>query len=139
NGQIKDERLMFSELDLDAKSKGGEQTATVNMFAPIHIGSRQLPVERWTTTPLFRLDYANAAAQKRPSPIRVTFEKAEFDDEDSETSEDKLRREALREAFEITEVEDGIGDGMKNTDIRLKLHTLGFDDEYWIDTGVFQY
>ena len=65
--------------------------------------------------------------------------KAEFDDDESESSEDKLRREALREAFEITEVEDGIGDGMKNTDIRLKLHTLGFDDEYWIDTGVFQY
>ncbi|MCB2135098.1 MAG: virulence factor SrfB [Rhodobacteraceae bacterium] len=139
NGQIKDERLMFSELDLDTKSAGGEQMATVKMFAPIHIGSRQLPIERWTTTPLFRLDYANAAAQRRPSPISVTFEKAEFDDDENETSEGKLRREALREAFEITEVEDGQGDGMKVTDIRLKLHTLGFDDEYWIDTGVFQY
>ena len=39
---------------------------------------------------------------------------------------------------EITEVEDGAGDGMKNTDVSLRLHTLGFEDEYWIDTGVFR-
>ncbi|MBL3550732.1 virulence factor SrfB [Rhodovulum sulfidophilum] len=137
NGQILDARLMFSDLDLD--TKGGAQEATVDMFSPVHIGSRQLPIERWTTTPLFRLDFANPNAQRRPTPIRVTFEKADYDDDDREDSEAKLRREALREAFEITLVEDGAGDGMKNTDVVLKLHTLGFDDEYWIDTGVFRY
>lgn len=139
NGQIRDERIMFSDLDLDAARPGTQQTALVRMFAPIHIGSRQLPLERWTTTPLFRLDYANAAAQRRPSPILVTFEKAEFDDGEAETSEDRLRREAQREFLRITEVEDGAGDGMKTSDLCLKLHTLGLDDEYWIDTGVFQY
>ncbi|TDX33622.1 virulence factor SrfB [Rhodovulum visakhapatnamense] len=137
NGQILDEKLMFSELDLD--TKGGAQEATVAMFSPVHIGSRQLPIERWTTTPLFRLDFANPNAQRRPTPIRVTFEKADYDDDDRDDSEAKLRREALREAFEITQVEDGDGGGMKNGDVVLKLHTLGFDDEYWIDTGVFRY
>lgn len=137
NGQILDERLMFSELDLD--SRGGAQEAVVNMFSPVHIGSRQLPIERWTTTPLYRLDYANPSAQRRPSPIRVTFEKADYDDSDETSAEETLRREANREAFAITLVEDGAGDGMKPTDVVLKLHTLGFEDEYWIDTGVFQY
>ncbi|RAP40003.1 virulence factor SrfB [Rhodovulum viride] len=137
NGQILDEKLMFSDLDLD--TKGGAQDATVAMFSPVHIGSRQLPIERWTTTPLFRLDFANPNAQRRPTPIRVTFEKADYDDDEREDSEAKLRREALREAFEITQVEDGDGGGMKNGDVVLKLHTLGFDDEYWIDTGVFRY
>jgi hypothetical protein len=138
NEQIPDNRIIFSDVDLETRSGG--QTATVAMFAPMHIGSRQLPLERWTTTPLFRLDYANASAQRRPSPIRVTLEKAEFDDADDEkqTSEDVLRREALREAFTITEAEDGAGDGMKPSDIQLRLQTLGFQDEYWIDTGVFQ-
>lgn len=137
NGQILDERLMFSDLDLD--SKGGGQEATVNMFSPVHIGLRQLPFERWTTTPLYRLDYVNPSVAKRPSPIRVTFEKADYDDGEGEGVEDKLRREANREAFSPTQVEDGQGDAMRPTDVVLKLHTLGFDDEYWIDTGVFQF
>ncbi|PKP74421.1 MAG: virulence factor SrfB [Alphaproteobacteria bacterium HGW-Alphaproteobacteria-6] len=139
NGQILDDHLMFADIDLDAARPGSQQSAVVNMFAPIHIGARQLPLERWTTTPLFRLDYANAAAQRRPAPIRVTFERADFDDSDGESSEDKLRRESQREFLAITEVEDGAGDGMKTSDVCLKLHTLGFDDEYWIDTGVFEY
>lgn len=138
NGQIVDERLMFSDVDLDSKGRASE-AATVKMFSPIHIGSRQLPLERWTTTPLYRLDYANASAQRRPTPIKVTFEKVEFDEDETESSEEKLRREALREAFEITEVVDGADHDMKPADVKLKLHTLGFDDEYWIDTGVFQF
>jgi hypothetical protein len=139
NEQIPDARLLFRDVDLDAATGGG-QTATVAMFAPVHIGARQLPLARWTTTPLYRLDFANAAARKRPTPVRVSLERAEFDegDEDRPTSEEVLRREALREAFRIAEVEDGAGDGMKPSDIVLKLHTLGFQDEYWIDTGVFQ-
>ncbi len=137
NGQIRDERLMFSDLDLDAK--GGAQEAVVSMFAPMHIGSRQLPFERWTTTPLFRLDFATAEAQNRPTPIRVTFEKADFDDGEDDSAETKLRREALREAFEITFVEDAVHDQMHNSEVVLKLQTLGFDDEYWLDTGVFNF
>jgi hypothetical protein len=139
SGQILNERLLFSNLDLDQKTGSGEQIATVDMYAPMHIGSRQLPLERWATTPMFRLDYSNSAAQRLPVPIRVTFEKADFEEADeSDSSETVLRREALREAFTITEVEDGDGDMMKPTDISLRLHTLGFEDEYWLDTGVFR-
>ena len=108
------------------------------MYSPVHIGSRQLPLERWTTTPLFRLDFADSGAQRRPPPISIELTKADFDDDDGESTEDKLRRESMREAFEIGEVEDGEGGGMKPTDVVLKLHTLGFEDEYWLDTGVFR-
>ncbi|MEM9433023.1 MAG: virulence factor SrfB [Pseudomonadota bacterium] len=134
--QIRDSRLMFSDVDLDAKAGGG-QTAVVDMYAPMHIGSRQLPLERWTTTPLFRLDFANPAAQRRPVPIKVTFERSEFDNE-GESSEILLRKEAVSEAFIITDVLDGEDNQMKEDDLTLRLHTLGFDDEYWIDTGVFR-
>jgi hypothetical protein len=136
NGQIPDERILFSELDLD--SKGADDTAMVNMYSPVYIGSRQLPLERWTTTPLFRLDVADNGSEARPLPIRIELRKTDFDDSDGETSEDKLRRESMREAFDIARVEDGEGGGMKEKDVVLKLHTLGFEDEYWIDTGVFQ-
>ncbi len=137
NGQILDERVLFSDIDLDKRAAAGELTATLSMFSPLHIGSRQLGLERWTTSPLYRLDFANAAARQRPSPIRVTLEKDEGDDDEITTSEARLRRESLREAFRISEVYDNEGDQMKNSDVVLRLQTLGFDDDYWIDTGVY--
>jgi hypothetical protein len=138
NGQILRERVLFSDIDLDKKGRAGDQTATLKMFSPVHIGSRQLDLERWTTTPLFRLDFANSGAQARPSPIEVTLEKDEGDDDDQTTSVAKLRRESLREAFKIVELLDGEGDEMKPSDVSLKLQTLGFEDDYWIDTGVYR-
>lgn len=137
SGQITKDRVMFSDVDLD----GGASAApsTVKMYAPVHVGSRQLQLERWTTTPMYRLDFANSA-QRRPTPIKVTFERVEFaEDRKMLASEEALKREAVSEAFEITEVEDGEGAPMKLTDVSFKLHTLGFDDDYWIDAGVFQY
>jgi hypothetical protein len=140
SGQITDDRVIFSDIDLDQKSTGGT-LATVNMYAPIQIGSRQLPLQRWTTSPLFQLDFANASAARRPLPVQVTLERVEFDDgddpEDETSSETLLRREALREAFQVAEVTDGRGDAMKPNDVVLRLHTLGFKDEYWLDTGIF--
>jgi hypothetical protein len=140
NGQIVAERVLFSDIDLDRRRSASEQTATIAMFTPVHIGARQLPLDRWTTTPLFRLDFANAKVQQRPTPIRVELTKADFDDDDDRpSSEQTLRREALREAFDITDIEDGEGYAMKRSDLVLRLHTLGFEDEYWIDTGVFRF
>jgi hypothetical protein len=139
SGQITDRRVIFSDVDLDA-APGGEQLSTVDMFAPMRIGARQLPLERWTTTPLYQLDFASPSARLRPTPIRVTLERADADDGDEEnpTAEAELRREALREAFVVSEVEDGAGDAMKPSDVTLRLQTLGFDGEYWLDTGVFR-
>ena len=69
----------------------------------------------------------------------MTFERTEFDeDPEKETSETVLKRESMREAFDVTELEDAEGTAMRKTEVKLKLHTLGFDDEYWIDTGLFR-
>ncbi|MCV6592377.1 MAG: virulence factor SrfB [Silicimonas sp.] len=137
NGQIPDDRILFSDLDLDSGGNTDDSTF-IDMYSPLYIGSRQLPLDRWTTTPLFRLDFAGTGTQTRPLPLKVELRKTDFDDGDGETSEDKLRRESMREAFEVFEVEDAEGGAMKRADVVLKLHTLGFEDEYWIDTGVFQ-
>lgn len=137
NGQIVDEKVLFSASDV-AQGGGGE-SAVVNLFSPVHIGSRQLELERWTTTPLYRLDFANADAQRRTAPIRVELTRVEFDDdEENQDSTARLRREAMQEAFQIEEVTDGEGDAMRVKDMVLALHTLGFEDDYWLDTGVFR-
>lgn len=138
SGQIMGDRVLFSDVDLDARKSAGDMLATITMYTPVHLGSRQLPLERWTTTPLYRLDFATQSAQAR-APLQVTFERADFDDDpDRETSDTVLRREAMREAFTVSEVEDSEGTSMKPNEVLLRLHTLGFEDAYWIDTGLFR-
>lgn len=138
SGQIMADRVLFADVDLDARKSESDLVGQISMYTPVYLGSRQLPLERWTTTPLYRLDFATQSAQSR-APLTVTFERTEFDgDPDRETSEIALRREAMREAFVVTELEDAEGTGMKKSEVELRLHTLGFEDEYWIDTGLFR-
>jgi len=138
SGQIMNDRVLFSNIDLDQQKSESDMVAQITMYTPVYLGARQLPLERWTTTPLYRLDFASQSAQAR-APLKVTFERTEFDgDPDNETSESVLRREAMREAFVVTEVEDSEGTSMKTGEVDLRLHTLGFEDEYWIDTGLFR-
>jgi hypothetical protein len=146
NGQIWDDKLLFADLDLDAASQGG-QSADIQMFAPMRIGFRQLPYERWTATPLYLLDFTPGGG-RRSKPFTVTVERADVDDVDEETSPDPQRQarnealrrqaEAMREAFAPTEVVDAQGDPCRLGDVELRLHTLGFDDSYWLDTGVLE-
>ena len=138
NGKILDSRIIFPDVDLDA-SRRADQEATVKLYSPIHIGARQLPLERWTTTPLYHLKFANAAAENQAPPVSVTLERAMVDDDDDESTDavDVLRREAAQEAFHVTHVEAADTTPMKTTDVQLCLHTLGFENDYWLDSGVF--
>ena len=136
NGKIMESRVIFRDVDLDS-SQRSDQEATVKLYSPIHIGSRQLPLERWITTPLYHLKFANAAAENQAPPVSVTLERTEVDDDEGTRAEDVLRREAAHEAFEVTYVEAADNTPMKTSDVRLCLHTLGFENDYWLDSGVF--
>ncbi|MEL6336432.1 MAG: virulence factor SrfB [Pseudomonadota bacterium] len=133
NGQIKDERIIF---DAEATAPGAE-TQEFEMFTRMQIGFRQLPLERWTATPLYRLEFTNAQAQKHPAPLRIKLGRRDVDD-DSETAEGRLRAEALKEALEPAEIVDANGEGVPARDVRLRFHTLGFEDDYWLDSGIFK-
>jgi hypothetical protein len=135
NGQITDDRLLLRDVDLD-NIEGGEEIE-VRLYTPIHIGFRQLPLERWTTTPLYRMDFANPEAASRPAPLKVTVRRAEIETE-VETAEQNLRAQKMREDFEVFRVEDANEVPCIKTDVRLTLQTMGFDSDYWLDTGVFR-
>ncbi len=137
NGQILDRRVLFRDVDLGKKGKR-EDAAIVSLRAPMHIGFRQMPHERWIASPLYRLDFANENARRLPTPLRVEIGRRDVDD-DAETDAEKLRAEALKEAFTVESVEDAEGGGHKPGVVRLSLHTLGVDaNDYWLDTGIFR-
>lgn len=140
NGQIRNDRLLFRDVDLDRRKKPDDGTALVEMNYPVHIGARQLPLERWTTTPLYRLEFANTSALRQDTPLTVILQRPDDDGDDpyAETAESAARRESLREAFAIQPqgVTDRNGDQVADSQVRLRLHTMGFRDDYWLDTGV---
>lgn len=140
SGQIPDDRVLFYGVELSKTPAASNDIAQLRMFSPVYLGARQLPLARWTTTPLYRVDFANAASQRFAPPLVITLQKSEFDSDPDDTRPDTvLRREAAREAFEITEIEDGEGQAVRRDQVTLKLHTLGADDVYWIDTGLFKF
>ncbi len=136
SGQLLSDRVMFSDVDLGTGSS--EEVAEIRLRSPLHIGFRQLPHERWMASPLYRLDFANENAQRRPTPFKVILRRRETDG-DAETVDEILREEALKEAFIIEEVEDAQGGMCKASDVKLTLHTLGVDEvDYWLDSGTFR-
>jgi len=138
NGQIQADRVLFSDVDLQARARG-EETRDVVLRSPIHIGFRQVQHERWIANPLYRLDFSNENAQRLPTPLTVTIKRRESDD-DIETEEQRLRAEALKEAFVVDAVKDAEEFEHKpDAVVNLALHTLGIDEhDYWLDTGIFR-
>jgi hypothetical protein len=139
SGQILDQNLIFRELDLDRKAAQAPASAAVRFAAPMRIGFRQLPLERWMASPLYSLKFANpqrAASQHKP--FTVTLERAEFDaDLDDDTPEERRQHaEAIKEEFQIVDVVDAQNDTLRTSDVVLRLQTLGSDDAYWLDTGI---
>lgn len=126
NGQIRKE--LFANIDLD--QPGAEvKPCEVQLFAPIFIGFRQLPIARWTATPLYYLEFRNPEeASRMPRPLRVTLERR-----DPKREED---REVSMEDFRVVEVADAEGGPRRNTVVNLRLQTLKSEAGYWLDTGV---
>jgi hypothetical protein len=129
SGQIKDDRLLFSDIDLDDKaSRGGEPSAKMRFWTPTFIGFRQLPVERWPATPLYFLDFANPQSAARMAlPLEITLVRPDLDDE---VAEEK------KEDFKVAEIEDADGSTMRPSDVSIRLQTLKVEAGYWLDTGV---
>ncbi|WP_138469530.1 virulence factor SrfB [Poseidonocella sp. HB161398] len=145
NGQIPDDRILFSNIDLDESATRSGDIAKIRMFSPVHIGARQLPLERWTTTPLYRLDFVNAQIAAEETPLTVELEKVDAEDEvdpddkPSDIVRKTLLRETQLEQFKPVFVEGRSGTTYKPAAaVVLKLQTLGFEDDYWLETGTFR-
>lgn len=127
SGTIRNDQLLFSNIDLDGKKRREDSARTTVVFPPTTMGFRQLPLERWPATPLYVIEYANpASAARYRLPLTVTIERADADGED----------EAQREDFRISEVQDAEGTTLRQSDVAMRLQTLRSPSGYWLDTGI---
>ncbi|GJE52344.1 hypothetical protein GOFOIKOB_5415 [Methylobacterium tardum] len=140
SGQLRDAGLVFREVDLDApasaRRQGPAMSAKLRYYAPMRLGYRQLPVERWIATPLYRLRMrAGQEATQLRLPLEITLERSGDGRPDDEGPDALLRSESMKEEFEITDAydADGLDVGRK---IELVLDTLASEQGYWLDTGI---
>lgn len=133
-GKLLNGKVMFSWND-DANVEDN----ALDYFAPIMIGYRQLPIERWTATPLYRLKLSASTARERIPrlPLTVTLGRTPPGENVGLDDTSWADKEAGKEELRIVEVEskaDG-GGGLKRL-FSLTLETLPADDGYWLDTGI---
>jgi len=132
-GQIKNKNLYFSDINLElARVSAGninvsEYVSTDILFSgPMFIGFRQMNVERWPGTLIYRVDFNDREnVAKMQLPLKITLGLIpEEEDKDC-----KL--------FDIDTIEDAEGNPKPSSLVKFRLQTLRSDSGYWMDTGVF--
>jgi len=128
NGQIREENVLLRNLDLDGPP--AQDVAFKIAFQTMtQLGFRQLPLARWTATPLYSMEFANPDdAHRMELPLTVTIARREIDPDGADA-------EMQRETFVVEEVVDASGATQRNGDVRLRLQTIDDQDGYWRDTG----
>jgi len=135
DGGMAQTNVLFATRPGDA---GKPQSATVNWFAPMPLASRQLPLDRWVATPLYRIKMTNGASgQDIQKPVTIVLEReapeelADYEDRNFSASE------ALKEEIRIVEATARNGANVKRS-FGLYLDTLANEDGYWLDTGILK-
>jgi hypothetical protein len=119
-----------------AREGGHFRTESTSLLvdAPIFIGFRQLPIERWPATPLFFLDIVDVQGAKpyaESIPWTLTFRR----DDPDETVAARQANPAS-EMFWVDQIVDRDGDQLDTKRVDLRLQTLRNPDGYWLDTGI---
>lgn len=137
-GKLDAEKVFFAWSD-DPQMVNQEE-AMIQYFAPMRLGYRQLPIDRWNAAPLYRLKLSAGTSKERIQlPLSVVLARKPVSEiasvEDLKLAEKEAQKEELqiRDAFN----RDGGGGGLKRL-FSLTLDTLPSEEGYWLDTGILK-
>jgi hypothetical protein len=135
-GQLEGRNSLTEENVLFKIDGAGEQPADgeLRYDAPMRIGFRQIPYERWTASPLYKIWLP--AGQKVKLPIHLVLERGIPEgDLGFEDLEKFQLAEANKEQIKIVDAEDAEGHNLR-TVMQITLNTMSAEDGYWLDTGI---
>jgi len=122
-GRLKQDDVLFANLELEDRNTRLPE-ATFDFYAPVFLGFRQLNVERWPASPLYRITFTHPQdARTKALPLKVTLERATDENVDLD--------------FKVIAVADADGNQQPTGITLLKLQTLKDEYGYWMDTGIF--
>jgi hypothetical protein len=128
SGQLLRRNEYMKDVNLDADTATPFEVE-IPFEAPSMLGFRQLPLERWTATPLYALEFGNADDVRNlalPLTVRLTRGVADPGSADAEAS---------REQFRPSSIRDAEGQERHPTTVRMRLQTMKDEAGYWRDTG----
>ena len=134
DGKMRTQNVLFFAAAGDPSNV--PQTGEISWYAPTMLGSRQLPIERWVATPLYRIKLISGSAGRAiQRPVAITLERelpeelAEYD------SRDFSSKEAQKEELRIADATARDGAPVTRS-FSLTFDTLGNEQGYWLDTGI---
>jgi hypothetical protein len=130
-GKLLDSKIFFRWSD-DPKVKQ-QDSATIPYYAQMRLGYRQLPIERWTATPLYRL---KADTERARTPIDIVIGREQPQEIVDERDDEFAKIEATKEELKVLSAEDAGGNAGLERVISLTLETLPSEEGYWLDTGI---
>lgn len=126
-------KITQQNIIIDNINKQGDDEFEFMFTNAMYIGSRQIDDENWVTLPLYSLLLSDASARL---PLKVTarrpIEAFEVDEFFLSSS-----KEYLKEFIKVVSIQDCDGQVLPNRTLDLQFNTLGFQRDYWLESGVF--
>lgn len=132
NDKILARDVLFSGVDLDRGERQEEEKTLKLESQTTTIGFRQLPLERWQSSPLYTIE---VEVERPPSPFPVSVVMRRRDAA-TDPEEDPAGAELAREDFEIVDPRDSRDNERRDLKATLRLQTMKNAAGYWLDTGV---
>ncbi len=147
NSQLLEKRVMFETAD----NAAAEDERTLEFYTKTRVGYRQLPVDRWVTSPLYQiwLEQLNPAHHVAV-PITIRFAR-ELEQPEEDRQNALLEAEARKEELRIVEAFDKRGVPLPVNkppppnartapwaSIQMIFRTLNDEEGYWLDTGILE-
>ncbi|MBS1092471.1 virulence factor SrfB [Gluconobacter sp. Dm-74] len=134
SSEIRNVNMLLENVDLGGPPAGDEVGFCLKDFGgSTMIGFRQLPLERWTTSALYCVEF-DLSQQKHLAecamPLTVTLERKFIEDDEDESGDF-----SNREMFEITRITDANDEDHSLSLVKLRLQTTLTPEGHWRDTG----
>jgi len=139
SGQILDSNVLLQDPDREIAAQPVDGQAPEIKFemefrAPVSLGFRQLPLERWPAAKLYVLEYRNPdSIPQLKLPLKLTVLRSDTNPARAATGRGNV--EELREEFSIEGIVDAAGDTLRKSDVVMRLQTEQSEAGYWRDTG----
>ncbi len=134
DGKMREQNVLFSN-GANASAKA-PQTAQVDWFAPMPLGFRQLPMERWIATPMYRIKpVGSSSLQAIQKPVTIVLERELPEELIDYDSRNFSAAEAQKEEIRIVEATARDGANVTRS-FGLFLDTLSNEEVYWLDSGI---
>jgi hypothetical protein len=125
SGRVPKTGVLFADVD----DGGRNAAARLRDYLPVTLGFRQLEIERWPASPLYRLEYADHAnAPRLKKPLTVTIAHSATGAADPGAPDE----------FRVAEVVDAQGTALGPSEVALRLQTVASSLGHWLDTGVVE-